>query len=113
MKLLAAAAVFLLLTAPAAAQYQLIKQYDQKVKAGQPTRIYTWWNCHRAEASGHAGTARNGTIVTRQATQNRCGVRNYPVTEMIYTSNPGFRGKDEIWMFSHHGSRTQKTLLVE
>jgi hypothetical protein len=114
---IAAAAAFAAITPasaqPAGGQYELLRQYNQRVKSGSPTRVYTWWNCNRPEASGHTGTARNGTVTARPARQNRCGVRNYPVTEMIYTSNPGFRGKDEVWLYSHHGGRAQKTLLVE
>jgi hypothetical protein len=103
----AAAAVLTLFDAgPAIAQ-------SATAQSGKPTRIWSFWNCTPEGGLSASGAATNGTITTRNATQNRCGNPRHPVVEMIYTSRPGFKGTDEAWLTGTRGQRQVVSVTVQ
>jgi hypothetical protein len=79
-------------------------------RSGEPKLLGVYFNCTpRGGLPSPSGTAHNGTITTRVATGNRCGSPNYPVVQMIYTSRPGFRGRDQAFLY---GSPPRVTTIV-
>jgi hypothetical protein len=111
---ISAIALAILATTSADAQ-TYVPPIGQRIKSGVPTRVFTWFNCEARGGPGYGatGVARHGTISVREARQNRCGMTDYPVAELWYTSQAGFRGRDELFLFSQWGSRTSKTVTVE
>lgn len=86
---------------PAAAQERV--HYAQ---SGRPLPIGAFFRCGpRSAPQAPSGTAYNGTITTRLTTEARCGNPHHPVVQMIYTSRPGFRGQDEIFLYGPPNER--------
>jgi hypothetical protein len=111
---LSAIALLVLTTTGDAQTY--VPPVGQRVKSGVPTRIMSVFNCNAigaVESRGDTGVAQHGTIVTRPARQNRCGLRDFPVSEIWYTSQAGYRGRDEVIIIGHYGTRWTKTLTVQ
>jgi hypothetical protein len=86
---------------PAAAQERV-----HHAQSGRPIAIGAFFNCGpRMAPQAPSGTARNGTVTTRLTTEARCGNSNHPVIQVIYTSRPGFRGQDEIFLYGPPAER--------
>jgi hypothetical protein len=80
-------------------------------QSGRPLILGVYFNCGpRGGLPSPSGTAYNGAIMTRVATGNRCGNPHQPVVQMIYTSRPGFRGRDEAFLYGPLNRRT--TIIV-
>ena len=91
---------------PASAQ-----QATRFAQSGRPLILGVYFNCtSRGGLPSPSGAAHNGTITTRVATGNRCGNPQQPVVQMIYTSRPGFRGRDEGFLYGPMNRRT--TIIV-
>lgn len=65
---------------------------NQTVRAGETTRVYTWFTCAKADAPFVPAIADVGSIERRTLKQRRCGYTNYPVAVYWYTPPAGFRG---------------------
>ncbi|WP_199087723.1 hypothetical protein [Bosea sp. ASV33] len=83
----------------------------ENVKSGAASRVYNVFSCGRGIVGGVNGTASHGTITTRTARQNRCGRPDQEVTEVVYTSQPGYRGPDEAYVY-WSGGRTRVSVNV-
>jgi hypothetical protein len=79
---------FMTLTTVAAAQ-TYVPPVGQRVKSGVPTRVQSYFVCvaRGGVGLGTSGAARHGTITVREGRENRCGMRDYPVAELWYTSH--------------------------
>ena len=89
-------------SSPASAQ-----QAVHVAQSGRPHILGVYFDCTgRRGLPSPSGTAYNGTITTRVATGNRCGNPQQPVVQMIYTSRPGFRGRDEAIFYGDPPRRT-------
>jgi len=62
-------------------------------KSGVPTTVRYFWNCTRA-MPGLSGAAEHGSMTVKSSTGNHCGRPDQPVLELVYTSQPGFKGDD-------------------
>jgi hypothetical protein len=72
-------------------------EYDRQARSGQPSKIYTFFDCKRHSPAGDRGAnAEHGTVEVKDIIQNRCGNRNEPTREVWYTSSQGFRGVDKV-----------------
>jgi hypothetical protein len=79
-------------------------------QSGQPKVLGVYFNCTpRGGLPSPSGAAHNGTITTRVATANRCGNPHQPVVQMIYTSRPGFTGRDQAHFY---GSPPRVTTII-
>jgi hypothetical protein len=112
---LAVSAITLVILSTAAQAQTSVPSIGQRIKSGVPTRVETYFVCENrgGVGLGTTGTARHGTITVREGRQNRCGMRDYPVAEVWYTSHPGYRGRDELVLIGHFGQRMWKTVTVE
>jgi hypothetical protein len=81
------------------------------VPAGKSSLIYGFMDCHGNPPMA-SGTATNGTITSRSSTRNLCGNPQQPVTEVIYTQKPGFKGEDFVTVYAAGGYFVQKKVLV-
>jgi hypothetical protein len=109
-KVLAPALAFLLIgfagSSPVSAQQRI-----HVAQSGRPHILGVYFNCtNRRGLPSPSGTAYNGTVTTRVATGNRCGNPQQPVVQMIYTSRPGFRGRDEVILYGDPPRRS--TVIV-
>ena len=87
------------------------QQRTHVAQSRRPTILGVYFNCTpRGGLPSPSGTALNGTITTRQAVGSRCGNPNQPVVQIIYTSRPGFRGQDEIYLYGPEPRRA--TIIV-
>lgn len=80
---------------PASAQERVYN-----VQSGHPISIRTVFSCTRGNYHSVSGTAYNGSVVTTHTTAPRCGKPSHPVTSLIYTSRPGFKGQDEATIYA-------------
>jgi hypothetical protein len=101
----------ILLLALAGAEPAAAQQATRFAQSGRPLVLGVYFNCtSRGDLPSPSGAAQNGTITTRVATGNRCGNPQQPVVQMIYTSRPGFRGRDEAFLYGPMNRRT--TIIV-
>ncbi|MFO1183510.1 MAG: hypothetical protein U1E56_01830 [Bauldia sp.] len=89
-----AAAIVAVATAGAVAQIPM-----PHVKSGQPLVIRVAFNCQTHIPPRLDGSASHGTLTTRLGKGNHCGNANEPHNELIYTSEPGFKGADGVNFF--------------
>lgn len=82
-----------------------------QVEAGKSSLVYGFMDCHGSPPPA-SGTATNGTIISRPSTRNLCGNPQQPVTEVIYTPKPGFKGEDFVTIYTTGGYFIQKRVLV-
>lgn len=69
----------------------------QVVQSGRPTVVASYFNCVMpGRIPSPSGTAYHGTVTERQAYGSRCGNPRHLIVQMIYTSQPGYRGVDEV-----------------
>ncbi len=71
----------------------------ENVRPGAATRVYNVFSCGRGIVGAVNGTASHGTITIRTAKQTRCGRSNQDVTEVLYTSQSGYHGPDEAFVY--------------
>lgn len=101
-------AVTLALVAPLTA---LAQGRTENARSGAATRVYNVFSCGRGIVGAVNGTASHGTITTRTAKQKRCGRPDQDVTEVLYTSAPGYHGPDEAFVY-WSGGRTRVSVNV-
>lgn len=102
-RMIPAALAFLIMLAEMQSAQAQYERSRRAVAADQPTRVLSVWNCFRGAVSGVSGQADRGRVTTRPSTQNRCGNRTQPVVEIFYVPPPGFRGPDDIYIYSAGG----------
>ena len=85
---------------------------EKTVRAGVATRVWTAWatDCSKSMKFPQLD-AKEGTIETKHTTINKCGDKNYPVTEYYFTSRPGFHGHTSVyvWTYARRGKQTSPT----
>jgi len=79
------------------------------VKSGQTVRAAVFGNCvnHRLPGSALAD-AMHGTVKVTKTTTDFCGNQKEPVWVFEYTSNPGYKGDDEIVIYYDSVIQTRK-----
>jgi hypothetical protein len=97
---IAVALVASLVSTLALAQTPAYRQFNQRVKAGVPTRIYTVYNCANKDNNHNAAQAQHGTITVSSGRMSRCGYNDYPVSFITYTARPDYRGYDDVLIYS-------------
>lgn len=71
--------------------------FGAHTKTGAPTLIRTFFNCIRHVPGGNgAAIAEHGSAELKFVTGAHCGNANEPANEVWYTSNPGFKGIDNV-----------------
>lgn len=84
------------------------------VKANTTKRVWTFFSCVvGASREGSYATAEHGQIVVRDTTSNRCGDPKFPVKEVWYTPNAGFKGVDELRTFARGKFTGSRKLIVQ
>jgi hypothetical protein len=91
---------------PASAQERVYQ-----AQSGRPISIRTVFSCTWGNYQSVSGTANNGSVVTTHTTAPRCGKPNHPITNVVYTSRPGFKGQDEATIYGD-GVRDRVKIIV-
>jgi hypothetical protein len=82
-------------------------------KAGETVRIWTFFDCADPKGMpGAFGSAANGTIIARRATEFQCGNREQPVVQVFYTPREGFFGEDDAVLRGPRGQEVQIKVRV-
>jgi hypothetical protein len=83
-------------------------------KAGETVRIWTFFDCADPKAApGAFGTAANGAIAARPASELQCGNPEQPVVRIFYTPREGFFGDDDAVVRGPRGQEVQIKIRVE
>jgi len=87
---------------------------DAVVKGGVESRVATAWDCNQPTvAPAVFAHAENGTVVIKYGTGPSCGRPSMKITGVFYTSNPGFRGTDRLYVMGLLlGGRIEKQLKI-
>lgn len=71
-------------------------------KAGAQTRVAVAFDCDQPDRAPILwARADHGTINVTEATGPRCGRPSMSLTLVLYTSEPGFRGTDKVYMLGY------------
>jgi hypothetical protein len=82
-------------------------------KSGETVRIWTFFDCADPRgAPGAFGTAANGLIVARHATELQCGNPEQPVVQVFYTPRECFYGEDDAVVRGPRGQDVQIKIRV-
>lgn len=76
---------------------------DKTTQSGKPVLVWTTWNCKTHVPPTVSGTAKNGKVDTKSATDSRCGAKAEPVTQLWYTPPTGFKGVEEVMVYGGAG----------
>ena len=82
-------------------------------KSGETVRIWTFVDCADPKTiPGAFGTAANGLIVAKRATELQCGNPEQPVVQIFYTPREGFYGEDDAVVRGPRGQEVQIKIRV-
>lgn len=84
-----------------------------RVKSGQTVQIRAVFSCEFHTFEVWPTGAQHGTVTLRKYTAPKCYKQNVPHIGVLYTSNAGYKGFDQVWIPSSGGSRTQVRIYVE
>jgi hypothetical protein len=74
---------------------------DATAKSGVQTRVGMAWDCIQPHQAPHVfASAANGSIVIKKGKGPSCGLPSMDVTHIYYTSRPGFKGPDKVYVMS-------------
>jgi hypothetical protein len=74
---------------------------DAIVKAGVRSRVGMAWDCVQPnQAPPVVANANNGSVVVKKGKGPGCGHPSMDVTHIYYTSKPGFKGADRLFVMS-------------
>jgi len=90
---------------------------DKEVSAGKETPVAVVWDCALPTlAPVVSARVEHGSVAIRTGNGSRCGHSAMSLTEVLYRSEPGFRGTDTLHIlgFLTHGDLDQTfTILVK
>ena len=89
--------------------------HDGVVKPGVQTSIGMVWDCAQPHQAPHViASANNGSVVIKKGKGPACGRASMDVTYIFYTSKPGFKGRDSVFImtFLTGGQMDRNMLLV-
>jgi hypothetical protein len=95
-----AASILLISSESSLAQFERSRR---TVPANNQSKIYFFWNCRNDIIQSVSGQAERGQITTQQTTQRRCGNRTQRVIEVVYTPPSGYKGPDDVYIYSGSG----------
>ena len=82
-------------------------------KSGETVRVWTFFDCADPRGiPGAFGTAANGLIAARRATELQCGNPEQPVVQIFYTPREGFYGEDDAVVRGPGGQEVQIKVRV-
>ncbi len=87
---------------------------DSVAKAGAQTRVATVRNCVLpSQAPAVFARADHGAVSVKQETEPGCGRPSTSLTTVLYTSEPGFKGTDKLYLLGYvNFSNMSQTLTI-
>jgi hypothetical protein len=78
---------------------------DSVAKMGVETQIATVWDCNLPQNPPPVSArADHGTVAIKKGTGPACGKPSLTANLLFYTSEPGFKGTDKVYMLGFSGS---------
>lgn len=85
----------------------------KNVMAGRTVRIWSVFSCDFHDFDVWPVGAQHGTVTTQKYKASKCYKQDVPHVGVLYTSAPGYKGFDQVWIQSSGGSRTQVRIYVQ
>jgi hypothetical protein len=87
---------------------------DAVARSGVQTRVGMAWDCIQPHLAPHVfASAVNGSVVIKKGKGPSCGLPSMDVTHIYYTSKPGFKGPDKLYVMSlQTGGQVQRLMTV-
>ncbi len=78
------------------AQYTIPTVREVEAKSGKPVLVGAFYDCRNHVPYSGTAFVQHGTVTMKSLTINQCGNPKEPANAYWYTSEPGFKGLDEV-----------------
>jgi hypothetical protein len=79
-----------------AAQYAVPRVVEKETKSGAPVLLGLFVDCKTHVPYQGSAFAQHGQVIARDVSVRQCGSPKEPARAYWYTSNPGYKGVDEV-----------------